>query len=75
MEAEAEGCEPGRMLDGGDQESGGAVTAASSVTEPESQDMVELLLRTRPELNYAGNALPLSHMEMGPVGFSTVSMQ
>lgn len=62
LEAEAEGREPGEGLGTTDGEESGemekAAMMASSLTEPESQDLLELLLRNNPELKYAGKAPP-----------------
>ena len=61
LEAEAEGREPGEGLkaDGGESEElERAAMMASSVTEPESQDMLERLTKAHPELKYAGKAPP-----------------
>lgn len=61
LEAEAEGREPGEGLkaDGGESEElERAVMMASSMTEPESQDLLERLTREHPELKYAGKAPP-----------------
>ena len=59
LEAEAEGREPGEGLkaDGGESEElERAAMMASSVTEAESQDLLEWLTRAHPELKYAGKA-------------------
>ena len=62
LEAEAEGHEPGeesRTADGEEsEESEKGVSLASSVTEEESQDATEWLLRVNPGLKYAGKAPP-----------------
>jgi len=59
LEAEAEGREPGEGLrvDGEEaEELENAAMMASSMTEAESQDVVELLTRVHPELKFGGKA-------------------
>ena len=59
LEAEAEGREPGEELRASDgEESEKGARMASSVTEEDSQDMVNYLLRANPGLKYAGKAPP-----------------
>ena len=64
LEAEAEGREPGEGLgtmdvDGEESdELEKAAMMASSITEAESQDVTELLLRANPELKFGGKAPP-----------------
>lgn len=59
LEAEAEGHEPGGGSETGggeSEESERAVMMASSMTEAESQDMIERLMKEHPELKLAGKA-------------------
>ena len=62
LEAEAEGREPGEGLGTMDGEESDelekAAMMASSITEAESQDVTELLLRANPELKFGGKAPP-----------------
>ena len=72
LEAEAEGYEPGeglRAVDGDKSpELENGATAASSMTEAESQDMTEWLLRTHPELKFGGRAPPYESAQSGSPG-------
>ena len=59
LEAEAEGCEPGGSLgtDGEEsQELEQATMVASSMTQPESQDLAEWIMKAHPELKFVGKA-------------------
>ena len=59
LEAEAEGHEPGGSLDADGEESQEleeVATMASSMTQPESQDFAEWIMKAHPELRFAGKA-------------------
>ena len=61
LEAEAEGREPGGSLGTDGEESQNlekAAMMASSMTQPESQDLTEWILKAHPELRFAGKAPP-----------------